>query len=75
MHPNIGNVIAKNLKFNDDPIYAGMSLGEAALSAPQLTYDLLSGNGAGHFYYAPPNDVGAARRRELALELKRLGVK
>ena len=74
-HPNIGNVIVTNLEFNNDPIYAGMSLREAASSVPQLTYDMLSGDGAGHFYYAPANDVGATRRRELAAELKRLGLK
>jgi LysM repeat protein len=75
---NIGNVIVKNLDFNQDTIYAGMPLNEAITSVPRLTRDMAydsEGAGRGHFYYAPMNQAGVVRRQQLAEELYRLGLR
>jgi len=76
-HPNINNVIVKNLTSHGDPIKAGMSLGSAAGSMRTLMRQDAKRNGSGHFYYRCLNcgDVGNQRRRELAKELYDGGIR
>jgi hypothetical protein len=75
-HPNIGNVIVKDLGFNGDAIRAGMSMPELLGTIPRTAIDFRSvESGAGHFYYAPSGPVGQTRRRELADELVRQGLR
>ena len=73
-NPSIGNVIVKNLA-DGDPIEAGMSTIGVMLSVPVLAWQQAQGKGAGHFYYAPNTPQGAARRRDLAEELYRAGLR
>jgi RHS repeat-associated protein len=74
---NIKNIIIKDLGFNGDRINAGMTEFELALAIPGLAIDVQTSSteGKGHFYYAPNTDVGKKRRRELADDLKRQGLK
>ena len=71
---NIKNVIVKDLGFNGDPIKAGMSDLDLLISLPTLGKDVLT-PGAGHFYYAPDNQVGKDRRSDLAKDLYNLGLR
>ena len=64
---NIKNIVVKNLTEYGDPISAGMSETNLALSLPKLVQQQLSGSG--HFYYAPNSTIGSARRADLAGEL------
>ncbi len=73
-HPNIGNVIVKDLTDQGDPIHAGMSTGEQILAVPSLSVDI-AGTGKGHFYYSGADDEGIKRRRDLAKWLKNNGLK
>jgi RHS repeat-associated protein len=72
--PQIGNVIVINLTQQGDPIYAGMSDLNLLKSLPILNSQFSSG-GAGHFYYAPSTQEGAARRADLAKTLSLMGLK
>ncbi|MFC4701772.1 hypothetical protein ACFO4O_16590, partial [Glaciecola siphonariae] len=63
----IRNVIVKDLTRHGDPIRAGMSGWDVIRSAPQLGYQMTQGSG--HFYYAPSNQTGMNRRRQLAKDL------
>ncbi len=74
-HENIANVIVVDLVQSNDPIYAGMSELDLALSAPQLGLDILDETGAGHFYYSPNTEDGQRRRRELAEHLYEQGLR
>jgi hypothetical protein len=70
---NIDNVIVKNLTDVGDKIYAGMSDFEIFKAIPSMMSQMPKSEG--HFYYAGDNDVGAARRLNLANDLKAEGVK
>jgi hypothetical protein len=77
-HPNIGQVVVVDLTEHGDPIHAGMSSPELYGSVPKLfeQMETRQTTGEGHFYYAPSNETGALRRRELAdqiLDQMRLG--
>jgi hypothetical protein len=77
-HPNIGQVIVKDLDFNQDKIYAGINNSNLVSGLPQLGYDFLIKTpeaGTGHFYYAPSSEIGVSRRRELAQELYNYGLR
>ena len=79
-HPNIGNVIVKDLTAEGDRIRAGMGLGEQILAAPSLGADLSAARvsdspAKGHFYYSDNGRSGSERRRELAKWLKNQGLK
>jgi hypothetical protein len=67
-HPNIGRVIVVDLTEHGDPIRAGMPAGELYASVPELIAQMQTSvtDGEGHFYYAPSNETGALRGRELA---------
>lgn len=61
----IEKIIIVNLTQYTDQIYAGMSYSEFDhISLTKLVRDM--GNGWGHFYYAPDNAIGKARRANLA---------
>lgn len=70
---SIKSVIVMDLYMQKDPIYAGMTSRELIVLSPVLGYHM--SKGIGHFYYAPGGAEGAARRRELALELYRYGLR
>lgn len=72
-HPNIKNVIVKDLTEYGDDIHAGMSAGEQLLAAPFMGLDI--NDKRGHFYYSKENEEGLARRRHLAQWLKQQGLK
>ncbi len=69
---NIGNVHVINLTEKGDPIYAGMPDIEIIKAMPTLIEQ--QSKGTGHFYYAPETEEGAARRSELAKEIKKMGL-
>ena len=71
---NIKNVIVKDLGFNGDPIYAGMSDLSLLGAIPTLAVDIFT-PGKGHFYYAPDTNEGKNRRKALAEELYNLGLR
>lgn len=56
-----------------DPIRAGMKQSELLASVPVLARQYTGMRG--HFWYAKPGPEGRARRRELALRLKKLGLR
>jgi len=72
-HPNINNVIVKDLEEYGDPVYAGMTDGEIISSAPTLGLQMK--DQSGHFYYSGDNKAGRARRRELIRELYQKGLR
>jgi hypothetical protein len=74
-HPNIQNVIVKDLTDHGDNIRAGMSTVEQILAVPSLGVDFGKQKEDGHFYYSGENDEGATRRRNLATWLKQHGLK
>lgn len=71
--PNIRNVQYINLDDQGDPIHPGMTDAEIYQSTPQLVLQMLQE--AGHFYYSGDNAEGNRRRRELAEELYRRGLR
>ena len=76
--PNIGTVHTIDLTAQGDPIYAGMSNLDLALSSPKLGYQFVSGQFgevAGHFYYAGSGATGDQRRQDLANDIASRGLK
>ncbi|MDQ7049647.1 MAG: RHS repeat-associated core domain-containing protein [Enterobacterales bacterium] len=71
--PGIKNVLVRDLTSRGDPIRAGMSGLSVALSAPKLFYQQMTGTG--HFYYAGGDKVSQGRRRELANDLYKSGLR
>jgi uncharacterized Zn-binding protein involved in type VI secretion len=69
----IRQVVVVNLTERGDPIYAGMTLGELLFAAPVLAAQLQDGDG--HFWYSRGDEVGNARRRDLARYLFGLGLR
>lgn len=69
----IRQVVVIDLPERDDPIYAGMTLGELLFAAPVLAAQLQGGEG--HFWYSRADEVGDARRRELAQRLYGMGMR
>ena len=72
--PNIGAVHIIDLTAQGDPIHAGMSDADLAISW-SLGYQFLSGKATGHFYYAGEGSVGDQRRQDLANGLAARGLK
>lgn len=71
--PNIKKVIIIDLTEHGDPLYAGMPYYKVALSAFKLANQMEKNTG--HFYYAPSSSEGKKRRRQLAEQLYKLGVR
>ena len=69
----IRKVVVIDLNEHGDPIYAGMSVSELFMELPLLASQMPESEG--HFYYAEPSEVGNERRRKLAAELYRVGVR
>lgn len=69
----IKQVIIINLDDHGDPIYAGMAASEIVMSSVQLFMQMQKSKG--HFYYAEEGDAGDNRRKALAEELYRLGLR
>ncbi|MEQ8185830.1 type VI secretion system PAAR protein [Marinobacter salarius] len=69
----IRKVVVIDLDEFGDPIYAGMSVIELFMELPLLASQMPESEG--HFYYAEPSEVGNERRRMLAEELYRVGVR
>jgi len=69
----IRKVVVIDLDEYGDPIYAGMSVIELFMELPLLASQMPESEG--HFYYAEPSEVGNQRRRTLAEELYRVGVR
>lgn len=67
-------MIVKNLGFNGDPIYAGMTEWTLLGGIPTLATDIFT-PGKGHFYYAPDTLDGKNRRKSLAEDLYRSGLR
>jgi hypothetical protein len=70
---NLKRIIVVNLSDKGDPIHAGMSNWDLITSSPQITGQM--GDGKGHFWYAPMDEAGHARRRELAKYLYGQGLR
>ncbi|MFL1465958.1 type VI secretion system PAAR protein [Marinobacter sp. HN1S83] len=70
---DIRKVVVIDLDEYGDPIYAGMSVIELFMELPLLASQMPDSEG--HFYYAEPSEVGNERRRKLAEELYRVGVR
>jgi|SRR5690554_1310210 len=70
---DIRKVVVIDLDEHGDPIYAGMSVIELFMELPLLASQMP--HSEGHFYYADPSEVGNERRRKLAEELYRVGVR
>ncbi len=69
----IKKVIVINLDKQGDPIYAGMDASELVINAYTLREQMKTSTG--HFYYAEEGSVGNKRRKELADELYKLGLR
>lgn len=69
----IKKVVVINLNKHGDPIFAGMESSELALSAFSLREQMKTSSG--HFYYAEKGDAGDKRRKDLAEELYKLGLR
>ncbi len=69
----IKKVIVINLDKHGDPIYAGMKTSE--LITGSLTLINQMDNSEGHFYYAKKGTEGDKRRKELADNLYKLGLR
>lgn len=69
----IRHVVVIDLTERGDPIYAGMTLGELLFAAPVLAAQLQDSEG--HFWYSRGDEVGNARRRELAQRLYDMGLR
>ncbi len=69
----IKKVVVINLDKHGDPIFAGMDTSELALSAFLLREQMKTSSG--HFYYAEKGSIGDKRRKELAEELYKLGLR
>lgn len=69
----IKNVIVINLDKHGDPIFAGIDTSDLVLGAYTLREQMKTSSG--HFYYAEEGGVGDKRRKELADELYRLGLR
>jgi len=69
----IKNIIVKDLSNHGDPIYAGMSASRLIAVTPKVAGQMSSGSS--HFYYAPNNNEGGLRRRELAKSLYQEGLR
>ncbi|WP_259781372.1 alpha/beta fold hydrolase [Aestuariispira ectoiniformans] len=74
-HPNIKHVEVINLSEEDDPIFAGMSDLDVAMSTPKLASQFFIEPSAGHFYYSDPGEEGNKRRRALASKLFDIGLR
>lgn len=75
---NVKKVIVIDLQQFDDPIYAGIPQWKLTLAAFALSrQDKASGEfkGIGHFYYRPASEEGKIRRRQLAADLYRQGLR
>lgn len=72
-HPNILHTHILDLVSQGDPIYAGMTDKEIVDSALKLAGQMKSSEG--HFYYSGDNEVGRARRRQLAKALYAKGLR
>ncbi|AZT83658.1 type VI secretion system PAAR protein [Marinobacter sp. NP-4(2019)] len=70
---DIRKVVVIDIDEHGDPIYAGMSVIELFMELPLLASQMPDSEG--HFYYAEPAEVGNERRRKLAEELYRVGVR
>lgn len=71
-HPNIGQVIVKDLSAQGDPIRPGMSDTALVGTVPKLLEQ--APRNKGHFYYSGRDAQGDDRRDQLARELVRRGV-
>ncbi len=69
----IKKVIAINLNEHGDPIFAGMGAFDLVTSARTLQKQL--DKKEGHFYYAKEGSIGNERRKQLAEELYKLGLR
>jgi pimeloyl-ACP methyl ester carboxylesterase len=69
----IKKVIVINLDKHGDPLFAGMEASEIALSSFTLAGQMI--DSSGHFYYAEKGTVGDKRRKQLAEELFKLGLR
>lgn len=69
----IKKVIVINLDKHGDPIYAGMEVSELVMNAYTLREQMKTSTG--HFYYAEEGSTGNKRRKELADELYKLGLR
>ncbi len=69
----IKKVVIINLEKHGDPIFAGMETSDIVLSAFTLREQMKTSNG--HFYYAEKGSVGDKRRKDLAEELFKLGLR
>jgi hypothetical protein len=70
---NIKKIIVVDLKDKGDPVHAGMSNWDIVKAAPTLSGQQSSNTG--HFWYAPMDAQGSARRRELARYLYSQGLR
>ena len=69
----IKKVVVINLNKHGDPIFAGMDASDLALSAFTLREQMKTSSG--HFYYAEKGDIGDKRRKNLAEELYKIGLR
>lgn len=69
----IKNVVVIDLDEHGDPIYAGMTTPRLILSAYTLREQMKTSSG--HFYYAEKGSAGDERRKALAEELYKLGLR
>ena len=69
----IKKVIIINLDEHGDPIFAGMDASDLALSVITLREQMKTSNG--HFYYAEKGSIGDKRRKDLAEELFKMGLR
>ena len=69
----IKKVIVINLSQHGDPLYAGMEASEIVMNSVQLFLQMQDSRG--HFYYAKEGSEGDTRRKELAEELYKLGLR
>lgn len=69
----IKKVVIINLDKHGDPLYAGMETSEIVMSSVQLFMQMQESKG--HFYYAKEGSEGDKRRKALAEELYRLGLR
>ena len=69
----IKKVIIVNLDEHGDPIYAGMEATEIIINAIKLREQMKTSKG--HFYYAAEGTTGNERRKALAEELYKIGLR
>ncbi len=69
----IKKVIVINLDKHGDPIYAGIETPELIVNILTLREQMKTSRG--HFYYAEKSSVGDKRRKELAEELYKIGLR